>query len=502
PGYTLFAPLRSTQTYLIDMRGHVVHEWKSGSPPGHAVYLLPDGSLLRCEQARKKHSFQGGGIGGSVVRLAPDSTVLWRFDYAGDEHCLHHDIEPLPNGNILMIAWERRTRDEALAAGRDPDLQVADELWPDEIIEVEPTGSSGGRIVWRWRAWDHLVQELDPDKPNYGVVAEHPELIDLNFRSRAPRQTPEQLERLRALGYIGGGEDESEPDDEPRDNRGRGPGGGADWLHINSVAYNAELDQILLSVHNFSEIWIIDHSTTLEQASGHTGGRYGRGGDLLYRWGNPRAYGAGDAADQRLFAQHDARWIPAGSPGAGHILAFNNGIGRRDGQYSSVDEIAPPVAADGSYTLRFGAAFEPRRAVWTYVAADRGDFYSSHISGAQRLPNGDTLICSGEQGRLFEVDAGGRIVWEYHNPFGGDARPPHGPPPGAGPRPPFRGDRPPPPRGASRPPRRPPPGGVDGDRGPRPDERTAVFRALRYGLGDEGIRALLGETRANAGRGE
>ena len=128
------------------------------------------------------------------------------------------------------------------------------------------------------------------------------------------------------------------------------PGGpNADWTHINAVAYNADLDQIVISVHAFSEIWIIDHSTTTEEAAGHTGGKRGKGGDLLYRWGNPRAYRAGTNVDQKLFVQHNAHWIPKGLPGEGHMLVFNNGNRRPDGAYSSVDEIVLPVKSDGTY---------------------------------------------------------------------------------------------------------------------------------------------------------
>lgn len=445
-GYTLFAPLNSTTTYLIDMQGTVVHSWPSRYTPGQAAYLLDDGSLLRCGHEPGNRHFGGGGIGGRVERIAPDGTVEWEFVCADEQRCLHHDIEPLPGGHVLLIAWEKKTRAEVLAAGGDPQRFPGDELWPDCILEVEPQGARGGRVVWEWHVWDHLVQDYDAGKPNYGVVAGHPELVDLNFRPRAPRATPAEIRRLRSLGYVGGAPDEEEDDEEEgaaEDVRGRprrGPGGvdmRADWCHTNSVAYNARLDQIVLSVHNFNEIWVIDHGTTTAEAAGHAGGRCGRGGDLLYRWGNPRAYGAGGARDQQLFAQHDARWIPEGAPGAGHLLVFNNGIGRPDGAYSSVLEIAPPLQPSGRYTLERGRAFGPARPCWEYAAASRGEFFSASISGAERLANGNTLICSGEQGRLFEVSPAGQIVWEYVNPYQ-ERRPPGVPggPPGG-----FRGPR-------------------------------------------------------------
>ncbi len=492
PGYTLFAPLNSTTTYLIDIQGQLAHSWSSEYVPGQAVYLLEDGSLLRCGRQPGNRHFGGGGIGGHIERLAPDGTVLWEYVCADASRCQHHDIEPLPNGHILLIAWEKKTREQVLAAGRDPEQASDSGLWPDCLLEVAPEGTSGGKIVWQWHVWDHLVQDIDKDKANYGVVADHPELMDLNYSRRGPRITSEEIERLRALGYVGGADAEEAEDTEQEPGfgpgGGRGPGGpdmGADWCHTNAVAYNAELDQIALSVHNFSEVWIIDHSTTTQEAAGHSGGRQGKGGDLLYRWGNPRTYSAGDATDQVLFAQHDVRWIPAGSPGAGHLMVFNNGVGRLDGQYSSVVEFAPPVSATGSYRLKRGQAFGPANATWEYTAADKQDLFSRSISGAQRLPNGNTLVCSGEEGRLIEVDASGKTVWEYVNPYierggpgGGFGSGHHGP---GGHR--SRGGPP----GEGR--RKGPPGGPGG----------GLFRATRFAPDHPGLRRLLQAASTNQG---
>ena len=136
------------------------------------------------------------------------------------------------------------------------------------------------------------------------------------------------------------------------------------------MAYNPDLDQIAVSVWAFSEFWIIDHGTTTAQAAGHTGGRRGRGGDLLYRWGNPRAYRAGTKADRKLFSQHNAHWIPKGLPGAGHLLLFNNGRERPDGSYSSVDELVLPADSQGRYTRQPGKAYGPDQPVWSYTAPE------------------------------------------------------------------------------------------------------------------------------------
>ena len=357
----LFTPIRSTSTYLMNAAGETLYTWESNYTPGQSVYLLENGNLLRTGSV-KSSVFSAGGVGGIVEEIAPDSTVVWSYQYANDQVQQHHDIEELPNGNILMVAWEYKSQTEAINAGRSPDLIKEGAIWADHIIEVDPSTNS---IVWEWHIWDHLIQDYDSTKENYGVIADSPELIDLNFANR------------RAS---------------------------ADWNHTNSIDYNAELDQILVSVHGFSEIWIIDHSTSTQEAAGSAG-------DLLYRWGNPQAYDAGTAADQQLYSQHDAQWIPAGHPGAGNILVFNNGD-KRERAYSSVDEIVTPLNANGSYTLT-GSTYAPEAATWTYVADTPSDFYADHISGAQRLPNGNTLICSGTDGLFFEVTPAGEILWQY-----------------------------------------------------------------------------------------
>ena len=242
-------------------------------------------------------------------------------------------------------------------------------------MEIEPIRPSGGRIVWEWHAWDHLIQNHDRAKPNYGDPAAHPELISVDCNGRA----------IPAF-----------------------------WNHMNSLDYNAKVDQISLSVRGCNEIWIIDHGTTTKEAAGHSGGKRGKGGDLLYRWGNPAAYGRGTEADKQLVQQHDGAWIPDGYPGAGHLMIFNNGYDRG---WSSIEEIAPPMDAQGRYLLEAGKTYGPERPVWHYEAKNRTDFFSSEISGAHRLPNGNTIVCAGVVGHLFEITQAGEMVWQYVNPM-------------------------------------------------------------------------------------
>jgi len=380
-GYTLFAPASSRTTYLIDNCGYVINTWESAYRPGEVAYLLENGNLLRACQLGS-NTFFGGGIGGRLEIHDWDNNLLWAYNYNSELYHQHHDLEYLPSGNILLIAWEYRTEAEAIDAGRNPST-VNIRLWPTQIIELQPVGADSANIVWEWHLWDHLIQDYDSLKENYGVVADHPELIDINYNSS-----------------IGGG-----------------PAGNADWVHANSVDYNPELDQIIINSRYFSEFWIIDHSTTTEEAAGHTAGNSGKGGDILYRWGNPRIYDRGENGDRTLFSQHDAHWITEGLPDAGKIMIYNNGTGRPDGNYSSVDIIEPPVDATGNYQLNPGEAYGPNNLYWTYKADPPNSFYSSFISGAQRLPNGNTLVCEGSKGRFFEVDMNGELHWEYLSPI-------------------------------------------------------------------------------------
>jgi hypothetical protein len=426
-GTTLFAPINSTTTYLIDMDGSVVHSWPGDSAPGAWCYLLDDGNLLRAGREDADPHFRGGGIGGRIQKLAPDGSVLWHYQVASADRQQHHDLEPLPNGNVLFIAWERKSPEEAVARGRHPEAVGAAGLWPDAIFEVRPTPPTGGEIVWEWHAWDHLVQDVDPRKPNHGALAEHPGRIDVNaaYVPEDESSEEERAERQRAaaqmaaLGYTGGEED-PEPDAQANATPPSERDQSGDWLHTNSVSYDAEHDLVLLSSPRLSEIWIIDHSTTTAEAASSSGGRRGHGGDLLWRWGNPVMYGAGAKADEQLFGQHHPTFVTGREDL--RVLVFNNGAERPQGNWSSVDELVLPFDGEGGFRRESGRSCGPAAAAWSFSAP--GTFFSAFISGAQRLPNGNTLVCSGAPGRLFEVTPAGEIVWDYLNPLGGEVVPP------------------------------------------------------------------------------
>ncbi len=383
-GYNLVFPHNQPDVFLLDNCGEIVHRWPgvSGEKPGNGVYLQDNGWLYVCyRDDNNPNGYIGAGGQGDKVEIKDwDNNILWSFVWSDSLKRLHHDISILPNGNILMISWERITDEVAIQAGRNPALLPDGELWPDYILEVQPDMMNDTfDIVWEWHAMDHIIQDFDPTKDNFGVVADNPHLININ--------------------YVNGT-------------------GIADWHHANAIDYNVELDQIMLSVPTFSEFWIIDHSTTTEEAATGTGGMSGRGGDLMYRWGNPEAYGQGTPTDRKSFYQHDTHWLDqsldASHPDYDKIGFYSN---REPGDISSIyiiDNVFDETT--WSYPMMDGK-FLPEDYSWSYNTPDPTDMYSNILSGMQRLPNGNTLIDVGRPGYYFEINPIGEVVWEYQMPL-------------------------------------------------------------------------------------
>jgi len=378
-GYTLFSG--STNTYLIDNCGQMVHQWQSSYRPAATFYLLENGDLIRPVKTNEPTNFRGGGIGGGIEWLDWNGNLIWFFDYAEtNSHHQHHDIEILPNGNILILAWEYKTSEEAIAAGRSPKT-IAAELWPTQIVEVKPILPDSAAIVWQWHLWDHLIQDADNTKINYGKVAAYPEKLDINFKDDLSTR--------------------------------------ADWIHANALLHVKQFDWIVFSSKHNHEIYVIDHSTTTGEAAGSAGGKYNKGGDFLYRWGNPRAYRKGTPADKKLFDQHDVTFIEATANEPAQFLVFNNGTsrGNEGGFYSTVVSIELPIDEMGNFILSENEAHLPNHYYFEYEdAEDRTKLYSANGSSAQRLANGNTLIAEGNTGYFVEINALKEPVWIYQNP--------------------------------------------------------------------------------------
>lgn len=362
--YILFTPKKNSSTYLINNCGELINEWSFSETPGATCYLLENGNLLRAGKD-------------SLEIRDWESNLVWSYPTTANGINQHHDIEPLPNGNILCVAGVNFTKDEIVALGRDPE-NTSDSFRMDRIVELEPVGSHEANLVWEWRFQDHLVQEFDATKPNYGLVIEHPGLVDLN--------------------YINSNQ--------------------ADFTHVNAIDYNAELDQIIISPRHLNEILIIDHSTTTEEAAGHTGGNSGIGGDLMWRWGNPAGYQQGTEADQKLFLQHDSKWVEDGYLDEGKISVFNNG-GDQSGLFSYV-HLLVPTFTDGAY-VKESNVFLPVDYDWSWNGIILGDTVrEGSQSGVMCLPNGNVIICESSKGQLTEITKSGEHLMTYVNPSGSE----------------------------------------------------------------------------------
>ncbi|MBL0103047.1 MAG: aryl-sulfate sulfotransferase [Bacteroidetes bacterium] len=359
-GYTLYSIQNSTGAVLIDTNGTTYHNWTNLSGgTGYSVYLRPGGNLIRTVM-NSGNSFNGGGITGRVQEVDYNGNLVWDYVYSTTQYCMHHDICPMPNGNVLLISYELKTASEVLQAG----ASTSHVMWPDKIVEVQPNGLNGANIVWEWHVWDHLVQNIDSTRDNYqSSILDHPELLNINYQNSSNTK---------------------------------------DWMHMNGIDYNPVLDQIVFSSHNLNQLFVIDHSTTTAEAATHTGGNSGHGGDFLYRWGNPASYGA--SGSQILNVVHDAHWIPQDCPRANELVAFNNnGISNNQ---SAVDFVIPPY--DGyNYTYTAGTAYQPT----SYSLRHTCNGHSSNMGSSEQLPNGNMLVAVATSGTIYEVDSNGTTLF-------------------------------------------------------------------------------------------
>ncbi len=344
PGYVLFSPLLSNVTYLIDNAGRVVHTWTALTSPGGDQILLDDGSLLRLGRDLDFTHFRTGGVGGWIERLGWDGEELWAWNFASARAVLHHDIERLPNGNVLALAWEAKSPAEAARAGRRADRIPPQGLWPDWVLEVKPEPPRGGRVVWEWHVWDHLAQPQGVT----GEPSEYPGRLDINAGAPKATVTDDELAQLKALGYV--------PDDAQANDLD------ADFLHVNAIDYHPGLDQIALSVPALGEVWILDHGTTRAEAASSRGGKRGRGGELLYRWGNaervrPRRRECDGARLSARRALDPERLSRRGAPDG---LQQPRGRPRREGIVGARDRTA--AARERPLRARGGGAVRAARA--------------------------------------------------------------------------------------------------------------------------------------------
>lgn len=373
-GFTLFSSVDYPLTYLIDNCGGLINSWKGDYPAGTVAYLIADGNLLITGKINDGR-YGKPGKGGVMQIRNWNNELIWESFISNEKYGAHHDIKPISNGNFLALVWETKSKEEAIQAGRLAS-NIEGDIWPTAILEISPVFPDTFDIVWEWHLWDHLVQNVDTNKANYGIVENHPELVDINFLT--------ELED--------------------------------DWVHGNGLGYNKVRKEIIISSRSFNEFWIIDHSTTTEEAAGSTGGQSGKGGDLLYRWGNPRTYNRGDSSNQILVTQHNAEFMEGTDRNNVKISIFNNNAGIE--AFSEVIEIEPKLDDNGNYMLSpLGTYTIKSNDFYRFNGNPTGAFDSEFMGFAKRLPNQNLLVCKSTQSIFIEYDVNGKEVWKYKSPI-------------------------------------------------------------------------------------
>jgi hypothetical protein len=354
-GFTVLSPLAGPSVLVIDMNGSVVKRWDGfNDSAGGPARILPGGFVVAASGARPPHQESL-----ELVQRDFAGNVVWRFSRSeqiatGDGSVWsarqHHDWqrENFPAGYYSPDNTPAVDAGNTLILAHTDRRQpkVADvQLEDDRLIEV----SSSGDIVWEWVASDHIDE--------------------LGF-------SPDARKAIKAASAV---------------NAARGS---FDWLHVNSATYvgpNRWFDQgdrrfapnnVIISSREASLLAIV-----------------GRDGSIVWRLGPDFTESKELRAIRQIIGQHHAHLIPKGLPGAGNLLVFDNGGASGYG-------FANPIAPDGR-----GAFVRPTsrvleinpvtlELVWSYT---NPRFFSTNISSAQRLPNGNTLVTAGAGGRMFEV---------------------------------------------------------------------------------------------------
>jgi hypothetical protein len=373
-GYILVGAYAGKTTMIYDNKLNVVTTWDhsklTDSLNGYSCYIMPNGHLLRSGQAPtvKKGSTQisppvnAAPQQGTIDEIDAQGNVVWSYQLCDSTYMLHHDFKLLPNGNILAVTFVRYTRAQMIAAGVDSTITdngtKAKVMLGEKIVEIKPDHENGGgSIVWEWTVFDHVAPKAQ--------ALNNPRLISGSI--------------VPALYY-------------------------GQWMHLNGLDYDSIRDLIVFTSRVFSELYVIDHSTTTAEAKSHSGGKHGKGGDILYRWGHTSNYL--ENGTQAIRVLHCPTVIPKGYPGEGNIMFFHNNVNGTSGA-SEVVEIAPPFNNDGKFIEPTATGFGPESPTWKY--APESNFRSDVMSSTFRLPNGNTLIHEAYPGTNLSGSTGSRI---------------------------------------------------------------------------------------------
>ncbi|WP_432630100.1 aryl-sulfate sulfotransferase [Brotaphodocola sp.] len=383
-GYTLMQ-CQGIGAVLVDMNGNVKKVWKDVQ--GFPNKLLPGGYLMGSLGLRDpKFGYQDQT---DVVEVDWDGKVVWKFDKKelvdddGDKRWIarqHHDYQREGNpvgyyvpgmeaktesGNTLILCHED-VYNKKISEHR---------LLDDVFIEVDWEGN----IVWEWHANKHF-NELGFSEIAKNVLARNPNIHE-----------------------NGGGQ--------------------SDWMHINSMSVLGPNKWYDAGDERFNPeniIWDAREANIMAIISKKTGKIVWKIGPDFTESKELRIIG-------QIIGQHHCHMIPKGLPGEGNILLFDNGgwagYGMpsrcsRDGGKADLRDHSRVLEIDPT-TLEVVWEFSGRTFGGMMGIVADSKFYSPLISSAQRLPNGNTLICEGCYMRMFEVTPDKEVVWEFIAPFKG-----------------------------------------------------------------------------------
>jgi hypothetical protein len=363
-GFTVLSILDTRAVMVIDMNGNVVRRWDdlnvSGGGPAR---ILPGGIIVSSAGANPPHQESTG-----LVQRDFDGNEMWRFD--------RNEQITAENGATVWSARQHHDwqRSDFPAGYYSPQFTPAAEnattlllthtnhvnpavtdrvIEDDRLVEINWQGD----IQWEWLASDH-IDELGFDEAG--------------------------REAIRSAALYS----------EAR--------GSFDWLHANSAHYvgpnkwfdagdeRFAPDNVIISSRESSLVFIIN-----------------RDGNVVWKLGPDFSRSEAELKIGQIIGQHHAHFIPPGLPGAGNVIIFDNGGSSGYGDSGAMGRMYQRA---NSRVLEIDPV--TLEVVWSYNAAN---FFSTNISGAQRLPNGNTLITEGAPGRVFEVTPGREIVWEYMN---------------------------------------------------------------------------------------
>ena len=369
-GFTVLSPLATQAVLVIDMNGTVVKRWEGfNNSAGGPARVFPGGVVMAAGGARPPHQesleLTRRDFAGNVLwRFAENEQIKTREGATISSARQHHDwqLDTFPAGYYApegTPAFDGATT-LLLTHTNRTQPKVADVMLEDDrIIELSPAG----KVTWEWVASDH-IDEL-------GFAAD----------ARAVIKTAAAFNKAR---------------------------GSYDWLHVNSATYLGPNRWFDAGDARFAPNHVIISSREASLLA-----IVGRDGSIVWRMGPDFSQSNELRAIRQMVGQHHAHFIPKGLPGAGNLLVFDNGG-------SSGYGFANPLALDGrgAFARATSRVLEINpvtlELVWSYT---NPRFFSTNISGAQRLPNGNTLVTAGAGGRMFEVTRDGAIVWEYMFPL-------------------------------------------------------------------------------------